>query len=60
MMRTNDFVPAGASFHDSAGDGFCIPASQVNFDGMLPSFVNAGLEMLSAAAATNAIIVTLR
>src|SRR5690348_2723459 len=52
MISTNDFVLAGASFHDSAGDGFVIPASHVNFDGMFPPSVNAGLEMENAAART--------
>src|SRR6185369_6835580 len=51
MISTNDFVPAGASFHASAGDGLVWPASQVNFDGMLPPSVKAGLLMLNAAAA---------
>jgi hypothetical protein len=50
MMSANDFVPAGASFHSSAGDGFCMPASQVNFAGMLLSLVNAGLVIVSAPA----------
>src|SRR5713226_2682607 len=51
MISTNDLVPAGASFHASAGDGFCWPASHVNFDGMLPPSVNAGLEIENTPAA---------
>src|SRR3954451_16704957 len=50
MTSANDFVPAGASFHINAGDGLVCPASQVNFDVMLPPSVNAGLEIVSAAA----------
>src|SRR3954469_19853927 len=49
ITSANDFVPAGASFHASAGDGLVGPASQVNLDGMLPPSVNAGLEIVSAA-----------
>jgi hypothetical protein len=51
MINTNDFVPAGASLQASAGDGLVWPASQVNFDGMLPPLLNAGLLRLNAAAA---------
>src|SRR5262245_21391892 len=50
MISTNYFAFAGASVHASAGDGFCCPASQVYFDGMLPSLVNAGLVRLNAPA----------
>src|SRR3954452_6587868 len=50
ITRANDFVPAGASFQLSAGDGLVCPASQVNFDGMLPPSVNAALEIVNAAA----------
>src|SRR6185436_180409 len=56
MISANDLVPAGASFHSSAGDGFCMPASQVNFEGMLLSLVNAGLVMVNAPAMMNPII----
>src|SRR5437868_15393555 len=56
MTRANDFVPAGASFHASAGDGLVCPASQVNLDGMLPPSVNAGLEIVIAAVSTKPII----
>src|SRR5215468_3681921 len=52
MISTNDFVFAGASFHESAGDGFVIPASHVNFEGMFPPSVNAELEIENAAANT--------
>src|SRR5579863_9094041 len=50
MIRTNDLVPAGASVHESAGDGLVVPASHVNFDGMLLPLVNAALEIVNAAA----------
>ena len=50
MTSANDLVPAGASFHISAGDGLVCPASQVNLDGMLPPSVNAALVIVSAAA----------
>src|SRR5690349_15211941 len=56
MISANDLVPAGASFHDSAGDGFCMPASHVNFDGILPLFSKAGLERANAAAMTISIM----
>jgi hypothetical protein len=45
MINTNDFVFAGVSFQARAGDGLVVPASQVNFDGILPPSANAGLEM---------------
>src|SRR5581483_5874605 len=51
-ISANDFVPAGASFHSSAGDGFVIPASHVYLLGIAASFVNAGLVRLKAAATT--------
>ena len=54
MIRTNDFVFAGASFQVSAGDGLVWPASHVYFDGMLPPSVNAALEIVNAAVAINA------
>src|SRR3954467_1328248 len=56
ITSANDFVPAGASFHASAGDGLVCPASQVNLDGMLPPSVNAELEIVSAAVSTKPII----
>src|SRR5512138_770531 len=56
MMSTNDFVLGGASFQERAGDGLCMPASQVNFGGIVPPSVKAGLEIEKAAAARNAII----
>src|SRR5262252_8996167 len=56
MISANDFVPAGASFHVSAGEGLVWPASQVNFDGILPPSVNAGLVIVNAAARNNPII----
>src|ERR1041384_611969 len=59
MTSANDLVPAGASVHVSAGDGLVWPASQVNFDGMLPPSVNAGLEIVSAAAAISPIMFAL-
>jgi hypothetical protein len=52
MISTNDFVAGGASFQESAGDGLAWPASHVNFEGIAPPSVNAGLEMENAAAAT--------
>src|SRR5262252_8022618 len=58
MIRTNDFVFAGASFQDSSGDGFVIPASHVNFDGMFAPSVNAGLEIENAAATTSTPTIT--
>src|SRR5262249_47426814 len=58
MISTNDFVFGGASFHESAGDGFVIPASHVNFDGMVPPSVNAGLEIENAAANTSTPTIT--
>src|SRR5436190_23527696 len=58
MISTNDFVFAGASFQASAGDGFVVPASHVNFAGMFPPSVNAGLEIEKAAAKTNTPIIT--
>src|SRR5258706_15062071 len=56
MTSANDLVPAGASFQASAGDGLVCPASQVNLDGMLPPSVNAGLEIVNAAARNTPII----
>src|SRR5256885_1375057 len=53
MMSTNDLALAGASFHESAGEGLVCPASHVYFDGMLPPSVNALLEIENAAAATS-------
>src|SRR5262245_45715238 len=53
MISTNDFVPAGASFHESAGDGFGFPASHVNFVWMLLSFVKAALVMVNAPATSS-------
>src|SRR5262245_11424518 len=50
MISTNDFVPAGTSVHDSAGDGLVWPASHVNFDGILLSLVKAALVIVSAPA----------
>src|SRR5471030_148323 len=57
MTSANDLVPAGASFHVSAGDGLVCPASQVNLDGMLPPSVNAAAEIAKAAATKTPIIV---
>src|SRR6185295_15351748 len=57
MISTNDFALAGASVHDSAGDGLVVPASHVNFDGMLPPSVKAGLEIENAAAAISTPII---
>src|SRR5829696_5819374 len=59
ITSANDLVPAGASFHNSAGDGLVCPASQVNFDGMLPPSVNAALVMVNAAATNNPIMYAL-
>src|SRR6185369_3911615 len=59
MTSANDLVPAGASFHDSAGDGLAWPASQVNFDGILPPSVNAALVIVNAAATKSPIMYAL-
>src|SRR5579872_7050265 len=56
MIRTNDFEPAGASFQARAGDGLVWLASQVNFGGIFPPSVNAGLVRPNAAARTTASI----
>src|SRR3954453_18726986 len=57
MTSANDLVPAGTSFHDSAGDGLVCPAAQVNFGGMLPPSVKAALEIVNAPARMIPIIV---